>query len=436
MIKINDKSTITTLFSFFTGKKIEYVWLHGFNNNDISDIDIAVSEEVFFQIEDTVSEFCAINNFKLLQIIQHEFCAKYFVLGRINNKNIEYLIPDICSHYVRNGRILLRANELLNNSKLNGSFYQCSELIESEYLFLKRTLKKSWNKSHFDDYKNIYSRNYCNLSKCLDKYLGRRLKIEFIKSIEENNLNNLNSTVAKLRRSILLKSFLSNPLQYLFYKALNLNRIVKRIFNPTGLFIIVIGTDGSGKSTIINKIITDLAPIYRRTALFHWKPTFFNNNKSENVVVKEPHKQEPRSTLISSIKLLLYFLQYLLGYVFKIVPMKIRSTLIIFDRYYYDILVDQRRFRIKLPKKIISFLGNFVPKPYLIFFLDTDAELAFKRKSEITIEELKRQRKEFLKIKTILGDKFYSIKNNAGVDDAVKNIISMLFHNLEIRSRK
>jgi len=170
------------------------------------------------------------------------------------------------------------------------------------------------------------------LYKRLDKYLGPRLKIEFFNSINENNLKKLNSIASRLRKSILLKTFLSNPLQYLSYKAFNLRRIVKSIFNPTGLFITVIGTDGSGKSKVINKLITDLAPIYRRTALYHWKPTFFNKNNSENIIVTEPHKQEPRPTLISSIKLPLYFLQYLFGYVFKIIPLKMRSTLIIFDR--------------------------------------------------------------------------------------------------------
>lgn len=389
---INNAVTINEFFLFFNKKKIEYVWLHGYNNKKFGDIDIAVTDEVFNNIENIIISFCSLHNFQLLQVIQHEFCAKYFVLGKINNGSVEYLIPDICSHYVRNGRIFLKADELLNNRIFNGSFYHCSELIEAEYLFLKRNLKNSWNDSHFDNFKNIYTKNYNTLAKRLDKYLGRRLKTEFINSIEENNLNKLNSIVQRLRKSILLKTLLSNPLEYLLYEIFNLYRILKRIFKPTGLFIAVIGTDGSGKSTVIKQLITDLAPGFRKIALFHWKPTFFNKNNSENIVVTDPHKQEPRSTLLSGIKLLLYFLQYLFGYVFKIVPMKIKSTLILFDRYYYDLIVDPKRFRIRFPKNIIKKLSYFIPKPDLIFYLNTKPTIALERKNELNLEELKRQK--------------------------------------------
>ncbi len=118
-ININSIST-NNIFLFLNKKKSNYVWLHSYGSDNLGDIDISISKEEFSKVEDLIREFCIEEKFRFLQILHHEYCAKYFVLGRINEKCIEYLIPDICSDYVRNGRILLSAEDLLKNKIFNG----------------------------------------------------------------------------------------------------------------------------------------------------------------------------------------------------------------------------------------------------------------------------------------------------------------------------
>lgn len=431
MNKINNIPDISIFFSFLNNEHIKYVWLHNYNNEILGDFDIAVSEKDFYQIERIINEFCVAHNFKLLQIIQHEFCAKYFVLGKINNCGIEFLIPDICSHYVRNGRIFLTADELLKNKIFNGNFYRCNDLIEAEYIFLKRSLKKFWESSHLNNFKNIFERNYSILSRHLEKYLGKKLKKEFINLIKDDDITELNSRVRELRQSILCKTFFNNPFQSIYYHLNNFLRILKRILHPTGLFIAIIGTDGAGKSTIIKELNNILNPAFRKIKKYHWKPILFKKNK--NNVVIEPHKNPPRNFIFSFIKLLIYVLQYLIGYLFIIYPLKIKSTLIIFDRYYYDMIVDQKRFRLNLPQKIIKFYSIFIPKPDLIFYLRTKPSVALERKNELNLEELERQNKEFAALIDLLNDRFIFIDNNEDINYAVYKITSDLFNYLEKR---
>jgi thymidylate kinase len=69
------------------------------------------------------------------------------------------------------------------------------------------------------------------------------------------------------------------------------------------------------------------------------------------------------------------------------------SRLVIFDRYYYDILIDPVRYR--LPNSCIGFARRLVPlapAPDLCVLLDVPAEALQHRKQEVSFAESQRQR--------------------------------------------
>jgi thymidylate kinase len=367
-----------------------------------------------------------------VQILQHEYCAKYFILGRIRDNHIEYLIPDICADYVRDGRVLINSEDLLKEREFYEGFYKCNPLIEAEYIFFKRCLKKSWEKSHLNDFVKIYEANPQALNVRLKKYVTPHLFKDFISAVEQNDLDNINQLSNRLRKSILRKTFLANPLKFFSYSIKNSFRILKRIKQPTGLIIAVIGIDGSGKSAIINELSNTLAPAFRRKAKYHWKPTF-KPVSSNNIVVSEPHKHPPRSFIVSLLKLLFYVCQYIIVHYSRVYWQKVKSTLVIYDRYYYDMLVDQKRFRMKLPPKVIRFFTPCIPKPDLIFLLKTNADIAYKRKKELSLGELERQNNEFLALKELFKKQFYVIDNNGDIEKSVNEINSIIFDYLEER---
>lgn len=430
---LNNQYSVTNFLNLLDEQKINYVWIHGDKNVNLGDIDIAVGKKDFEKIQ-LYSQKCAFEiGYRFLQVLQHEYCAKYFILGRIIDGHIEYMIPDICSDYVRNGRVLIKAEKLLFGRVFSDDFYKCNLLVEAEYIFLKRSLKETWGESHLKDFRNIFLAKKNELLYLLKKYLNNNLLMQFENVIENNNLESLNNISTFLKNSILFKTLLQNPFGYFYYKNKNLIRIIKRIRKPNGLVIAVIGTDGSGKSTVIKNLTTTLSPAFRRVKNYHWKPELFGDKESANVIVTEPHKKPPRSFIISVIKLLYYIGQYLFGYLLKIYPKKIKSTLVVFDRYYYDMIVDQKRFRMKLSPKIIQLFLPIIPEPDLVFLLKTDAPIALKRKNELPVEEIERQNKEFLSLAKTLKGRFYIIDNNSDVDTAVLAINSIVFQFLEKR---
>lgn len=409
------------------------VWLHGYKYQGWGDIDIVVSKNIFTKINNIIVQFSHNNSYKVLQIFHHEYCAKYFVLAKLKNNVVEYLILDICSDYVRNGRIWIRDYEFLNNRTNENGFYRPTPSIESEYIFLKHSLKKKWEKHHLDDFRDLYLENVQQIKSGIIKHLNTNLTERFIKYVEDNDLEKVNGTLLDIRKSILLDSFIKNPWNYFFFKIKNVARIINRIFNPTGLHIVIIGTDGSGKSTIVTGLSNFLAPSFRQVKTYHLKPPIIEKYKKSTLVVTEPHKHLPRNTVLSLLKLAVYLVNYVLGFFINILPKKLKSTLIVFDRYYYDLMVDQKRFRMKLPKSIIKFFYYIVPKPELVFFLKTNPQIAMHRKNELNIAELERQNLEFELLKNTIGSNFYVIENNLSVDAAVDKIINIVFNFLEAR---
>jgi len=96
-------------------------------------------------------------------------------------------------------------------------------------------------------------------------------------------------------------------------------------------------------------------------------------------------------------------------------------------------IVDQKRFRMNLPQKMIKFFSLFIPKPDLIFYLKTDTSIALQRKNELNIKELERQNKEFIFLSEKRGDRFKINYNNGDFDTSVNKIVVYIFNILEGR---
>ena len=158
---------------------------------------------------------------------------------------------------------------------------------------------------------------------------------------------------------------------------------------PRGFTICFLGPDGSGKSTIIEGLLKEDLP-FAQYNYFHLKP-FPQKGSVEIQVVTDPHKYKPYSLLKSYCKLLFFVYQYNKGWASHILPLKSKSSLVVFDRYYDDILVDNKRYRYGGNVSIAKLVRYFIPKPDIYFILTTDANIIHKRKQEVSLKELERQ---------------------------------------------
>jgi len=214
-------------------------------------------------------------------------------------------------------------------------------------------------------------------------------------SKRESSIINLNEL-----RKIAIKALRINSFAFLKHFSFRLSRL----FNPSpGFSIVFLGVDGAGKSTIIQQISPILKEAFHNAVFYeHLRPNYlrslasiFGKSETENNKNDEPHGKSTSGYFGSIIRWSYYLLDYTFGFLLKIWPRMIkRSCVWIFDRYYYDFIIDPKRMRINLPKLVTKIPLLFIPSPDIIICLGTTPEVIHNRKPELSIEETRRQVKE------------------------------------------
>ena len=97
----------------------------------------------------------------------------------------------------------------------------------------------------------------------------------------------------------------------------------------------------------------------------------------------------------------------------------------IFDRYIYDFIVDPVRSRIGLPRWIRVMFSKLVYKPKFVFVMMADTDVIYKRKQELTKEEITRQLVEFKRLADS-GKRFVELDANQTPDAIIKEATKVI----------
>ncbi|MEH6587346.1 MAG: hypothetical protein V7720_12355 [Halioglobus sp.] len=175
---------------------------------------------------------------------------------------------------------------------------------------------------------------------------------------------------------------------------------VRDWLRPHGVFLSVSGPDGSGKTTVIDMVITQLGAIYGDNAVHyaHFRPSILPRiaevaKKARTIETvdenyDQPHRAKPSGLAGSVARLGYYWLDYIGGYFRTVRPVLKRRQVMLFDRYYYDMIADSLRSRILLPMPLLRFMGRLLPLPRYAFFINVDPEEIYRRKQELTMKRI------------------------------------------------
>lgn len=388
-----EKNITYTLFSLLNKAQISYAVLRNYEvlpeSCGGSDLDIFVAMAdcpKFYDIltaaaqltesklvsytEDTISpKLCYLNTTGGIQIdvFQGALCCKGRVMipetdilkNTITHNGVQVVEP----HF---GDLIGFMKEVLNNGK-------CAE----KYIAPLRESKSFFTESYMCEHLALFSDSFCRL---LASTINSDQYKENVKQIQAEGIACL-SQQQKVGSSKLSK--------------------IMRLFHQPGYTIAVLGTDGSGKSFIVDSITPILNEAFHNGVRYeHMRPNYFSSlavatgrkKADTHEVCTDPHASKPSGFIGSMARMTYYWLDYTYGYFRKVFMDKAFKThLWVFDRYYYDYYLDQRRARLNISNWIIKLYGLFVPRPDLTLCLGGDPEKIYARKPETSLEEVKRQ---------------------------------------------
>lgn len=403
-----------------------------------SDIDIVVSEGKLSLVTEKILGFCDSHGIKLVQLIRHEQSAIYFVIAWLGENGLPcFFVPDICEDYYRNGKLLLKSQEIiasrtpaLDQAGAQRGFYIASPAINFIYYLVKRIDKKSIDLSHGSYLSQLWKSDQAGAERQIQKFWK---DTDYVQSISQAAQNDRWENICA--QVVVFRSALHKAIKFNFSDFYNeLRRKINRIIHPTGLMIAFLGPDGSGKSSVISAVKQSLKPLFRRVQYIHLRVRWRKGN-TDVLPVTDPYQKSPRNNLLSTLKIFYFLFNYVMGHITSVKPALIKSTLVIFDRYYHDILADSRRYRYGGPRGLARLISKFIPKPDLWLVLDAPAEILQSRKNEVSWDESESQRQAYLKLMKYL-DHGIKLDSSLCIEEVVKNTNQAVIDYLALRIKK
>lgn len=268
--------------------------------------------------------------------------------------------------------------------------------------------------------------------------VGNALGVRLWKIVLDGKMELSLNWIQNARRAVYWSAFLREPWGTLnrwirFWQA----EVALRLQPPVP-WVAVLGPDGCGKSSVLSELkarLTTVPKIFINVELYHWRPGLLNPGPTKTVPVTDPHLKAPRGLFASVAKLGLLFLDWFWGYWTKLVHLRARGTLVLFDRHFLDILVDPIRYRYGGPAWLAKLANQLIPQPTILILLDAPAEVMQRRKREVPFEESVRQRADYLRLVSALPNGIV-IDASKPIDDVVAKVTQTILRHLRKQTEK
>ena len=265
---------LNNLITQLNRDNIAYCLLSGYDPSPDSgtpDLDLMVRAEDRRRIPELLMRTAQATGARLVQALQHETSATYFILARADAGQISHLDVDCYTDYRRDGRTWLSGADVIARRGKVRDFYVPAVADAFSYYLLKKVLKQSVTPHQLKRLQHLLARSPCECRGRIAQYWpARALGLE--RAIAEQDVRGfreqLPALYGELEASRPVQSFASRC----WHKSRDLARRLRRAMHPTGMWLVVAGGELPQRIQIAEKLAERLAPVFRRTRVLAESP--------------------------------------------------------------------------------------------------------------------------------------------------------------------
>ena len=404
---------------------IPYCVLHGYRDYPRriqSDVDCLIgpninSAQLLALLRETGSRFGA-------EVV---LCRNYYFIlaGRESDGSPYFLTLDMSVDYEVDGLAYYAGTEVLENCRRHDRFWVPVPCFEFGGYLVRTIAKGCLDEERARRLSSLFREDPTGCEQHVARFWRTRGRALIVSAARSGNWTPVRQQLDKLRGELRWGAAVRHPARFAANRFHGFIGRVRRLVRPEGIDVVLLGPDGAGKSSVIEALGPRLAPVFARSTCWGFAPPVLGRLRYRGVRrTDQPHALAPRSLPVSLARAGYWFVYYTFGYLKRHLALA-RSTLVLNDRHFVDILVDRRRYRYGGPLWVLQLIWHVMPKPDLVILLDAPAEVLQARKQEVPFEETASQRRAYLSLMQTVesGHVANAAQPKARVADDVSGII-------------
>ena len=404
---------LTELFQRLDDEGIGFCVLRGYQDLPEVvhyDLDLYIPHDQIKQFETVFKGVCRASTWALVQR-NRRFCYDKYVIVRDSELGLAAFHIDAWQAFQWRGIPYASSDLVIATRWRFRSFWiplpgvEAAISLPKEYIAFGRVKDKGYGKTkqRITKFVNEDPESFiAALSPCFGKSASQFM----LDSTRKADWARLESEVMFVRRKLIVNALrrrlvgqLTDWVRFLW------GHFSDKVLHPSGLFICLIGPDGSGKTTISRGLQRDMKGVFNAVRYYHghWGllpelKTYYNSvarlfGKEKKETIQSEgvaHNQDvlPFSLGRALLYVLYYSLEHILGH-FVILRAKGLGELVLFDRYFYDYTIQSTYSRV--PRWLLRLIELMLPRPDVLIWLRNQPEVIHRRKPELNVSQIREQ---------------------------------------------
>lgn len=447
---------VSKFFKELNTKHIDYCVLRGYDKlpeYTRYDIDISIREKDFKSVFSLLEN--SVNDTKWIIFSTMKRTKFYRVL--LFNKNFPnlFLPIDFIMDFSVKGLEYLDLEELLSNKTLYKDFFIPTPHYEVYISFLGKALVgkiDEWDDKKINNLKILIDTNEKSFQELVSQKFNKNITLDILSFINKKEHVDSKFLEKQLVKELMTTQniFKTYTKSLKYFKDALIGKLKRRSSMELsgGFFLVLLGPDGSGKTTLSDNIIKQLTPLFSGVDYYHGRFKLFpdlgkllgilkkNRNQSSKNIDRNDLERRTVSNKRGIVNILYYGFEYIIAKLFVYLKLR-KNRLVVCDRYFYDYLLHPEYKNVS--NTLIINFSKLVAQPDLVLLVKCDAEIIFDRKKELTLEEISRQQNLLNKFNNEIKNTEFvdsSKKLEETVDDAVNIIFNYINKDSDFKSKE